>query len=113
MCNSMKAHFPARKRPTSVRWVPTRTQQEVRAQLRDIVLDLAPNPQPDVPDDALLVEDLEYHSLALLELAFALEDEFDLPPIDEESARNIRSIKDIEDYVLQQIDARSGTSPVT
>ncbi|MDO3702950.1 phosphopantetheine-binding protein [Micromonospora echinaurantiaca] len=88
--------------------MPTRTESEVRTQLRDIILDLAPNPQPEVTDEALLVEDLEYHSLALLELAFALEDEFDLPPIDEENARNIRSIKDIEDYVLRQMDAKNG-----
>lgn len=91
--------------------MPTRTEQEVRTQLRDIILDLAPNPQREVTDEALLVEDLEYHSLALLELAFALEDEFDLPPIDEENARNIRSIKDIEEYVFRQIDAKNATSP--
>lgn len=69
-------------------------------------MDLAPNPQPDASEDALLVEDLEYHSLALLELAFALEDEFDLPPIDEENARNIRSIKDIEEFALKQLEAK-------
>jgi len=86
--------------------VPTQTDQEVRAQIRAIIMDLAPNPQPDASEDALLVEDLEYHSLALLELAFALEDEFDLPPIDEENARNIRSIKDIEEFALKQLEAK-------
>jgi acyl carrier protein len=40
--------------------------------------------------NALLVEDLEYHSLALLEIASALEDEFDLRPIDEKTARQMR-----------------------
>jgi acyl carrier protein len=89
--------------------VQTRTGTEVRTQIREIVLELAPNPQPDAPGDVRLVEDLEYHSLALLELAFALEDEFDLPPIDEESVRDIRSAQDIEDYVLRQLaDKRAG-----
>lgn len=53
--------------------------------------------------DPLLVEELEYHSLALLELAFALEDEFDLQPIDEASVQSIKSASHIEDYVLRQL----------
>lgn len=87
--------------------VLTRTEQEVRTKIREIVLELAPHPLPDATGDALLVEDLEYHSLALLELAFALEDEFDLPPIDEQSAREVRSVKDIEEYVLRELDGKS------
>ncbi|MEE3922508.1 hypothetical protein V2I01_41850 [Micromonospora sp. BRA006-A] len=54
----------------------------------------------------LLVEDLEYHSLALLELAFALEDEFDLPPIDEQSVQNIRTAADIENHVVRQLESK-------
>jgi acyl carrier protein len=91
--------------------VPTQTEQEVRAQIRSIVLELAPSPEKGSAENALLVEDLEYHSLALLELAFALEDEFDLPPIDEQTAQNIRSAKDIEDYVLRQLAARDAEAP--
>ncbi len=70
------------------------------------MLELAPNPEKGASEeDVLLVEDLEYHSLALLELAFALEDEFDLPPIDEESVQNIKTARDIEDYVIRQLGA--------
>jgi acyl carrier protein len=96
-----------RRGPITLLDVPTRTEQEVRAKIREIVLELAPHPQPEATGDVLLVEDLEYHSLALLELAFALEDEFDLPPIDEQSAREIRSAKDIEDYVLRELNDKS------
>lgn len=88
--------------------MPTKTEAEVRTQIREIVLELAPNPQAATTGEVRLVEDLEYHSLALLELAFALEDEFDLPPIDEESARTIRSAQDIEDYVLRQLADKRG-----
>jgi acyl carrier protein len=46
-----------------------------------------------------LVEDLGYHSLALLELAFALEDEFALPAMDAEQAQKISTMLDVEEYV--------------
>jgi acyl carrier protein len=91
--------------------VPTHTEEEVRTQIRAMILELAPNPEKGSVEDALLVEDLEYHSLALLELAFALEDEFDLPPIDEKTAQSIRSAKDIEEYVVRQLADRVAEAP--
>ncbi|MYW93117.1 acyl carrier protein [Amycolatopsis rubida] len=81
----------------------TRTEAEVRSQIREIVLELAPGSPEETSTDPMLVEELEYHSLALLELAFALEDEFDLPPIDEASVQTIKTARDIEDYVLSQL----------
>jgi acyl carrier protein len=84
--------------------MPVRTEQDVRSTIREVVLELAPNPSSGSADGKLLVEELEYHSLALLELAFALEDEFDLPPIDEESVQHIRTTTDIEDYVVSQLE---------
>ncbi len=74
--------------------------------MRELVLELAPNPEKGDQDEVLLVEDLEYHSLALLELAFALEDEFDLPPIDEQSVQNIRTAADIENHVVRQLESK-------
>ncbi|MFF4579776.1 hypothetical protein [Streptomyces sp. NPDC001389] len=89
-----------------------RTEEDTRRQIREIVISMAPeagaadatDPDPD------LVETLGYHSLALLELAFALEDEYALPPIDQESAQGIRKVSDVEDYVLAQLrqDAADG-----
>ncbi len=81
-------------------------EEQTRARVRELVLELAPNPDKGAGEDVLLVEDLEYHSLALLELAFALEDEFDLPPIDEASVQNIRTARDIADHVVQQVRDR-------
>jgi acyl carrier protein len=75
-------------------------EAEVRTLIGRIVRELAPNPGTAQGDDLTLVDDLEYTSLALLELAFTLEDEFELPPIDEETARSIVTIRDIEEHVL-------------
>ncbi|MBF5029970.1 hypothetical protein IRY44_09470 [Micromonospora sp. ANENR4] len=81
-------------------------EQQTRKRVRELVLELAPNPEKGDQDEVLLVEDLEYHSLALLELAFALEDEFDLPPIDEQSVQNIRTAADIENHVVRQLESK-------
>jgi acyl carrier protein len=81
-----------------------RSEQEVRAVVRSVVRELAPNPDgPGPGTDPRLVEDLEYHSLAILELAFTLEDEFDLPPIDEAAAREIQTLQAVEDFVVNKL----------
>jgi acyl carrier protein len=78
------------------------------ADVRDIVMgvlrQLAPEPQRFGESRELhLVDDLGFHSLALLELAFAIEDEFDLPSIDEETGRAIRTTEQVLQYVLSQL----------
>ena len=87
--------------------VEQRSEETVRGYVADIVLELAPNPdgRPAEPG-ARLVEDLGFHSLALLELAFTLEDEFDLPPIDEATARQITTVQAIGDHVVQILGSR-------
>lgn len=74
--------------------------QETRAKVRSIIIELAPNPAGAKPDTTRLVEDLEYHSLALLELGFTLEDEFNLPPIDQEQVQHITTVEEVENLVL-------------
>ncbi|MEU6217669.1 hypothetical protein ABZ845_09130 [Streptomyces sp. NPDC047022] len=80
------------------------TESAVRAAILSIVRQLAPDPE-GFPDEgpAHLVNDLGYHSLALLELAFAVEDDFDLPPIDEETGRKIATSEDVIAYVVGQL----------
>jgi acyl carrier protein len=73
--------------------------------IRRIVSQLAPANVDGLTPDARLIEDLGYHSLALLELAFALEDEFSLPPLDEQTARKIRTVRDVEDLVAERLSA--------
>jgi acyl carrier protein len=78
------------------------TELELRKAVRSIILEIAPNANQQPFDKARLVEDLGYHSLALLELAFALEDEFDLRPIDEPTARKIVTLMDVENHVVKE-----------
>lgn len=74
--------------------------QDARARIRQIIIELAPHPEGARPDATRLVEDLEYHSLALLELGFTLEDEFALPPIDQEQVQHITTVEEVEELVL-------------
>lgn len=84
----------------------TSVDPATRDSVKEIVWELAPNQQADRRDEARLVDDLEYTSLTLTELAFTLEDEFDLPPIDEATARSIATVGDICDHVMRELRAR-------
>jgi acyl carrier protein len=87
--------------------VDGRSEEDLRASVKAIVLELAPNPDQVAGEgSSRLVEDLGFHSLALLELAFTLEDEFDLPPIDETTARQITTIDAVSDHVVSSVRAR-------
>jgi acyl carrier protein len=90
-----------------------RWEEEVRATIRSLIMELAPYPDETAGGDARLVDDLGFHSLALLELAFTLEDEFDLPPIDEETARRITTIASVEDHVVADLKARGEPADTT
>lgn len=83
-----------------------RTEDEIRTGVRTIILDMAPNPDPAFGPEASLTKDLGYHSLALMEVAFALEDEFDLDPIDEDTARKITTVGAVQDLVVQRVAER-------
>jgi acyl carrier protein len=85
--------------------VAVRTEPEVRALIREIVRELAPNPEVPPDSERSLIDEMEYTSLALLELAFTLEDEFELPPIDEETARGILTVADVENHVVAGLRA--------
>ena len=76
-------------------------EQEVRATVRAIVLRFAPEPGGD--PEGSLIEELAYHSVALLELAFAVEEAFGLRPMDMQTARGIHCSADLEAYVLAEL----------
>ncbi|MGO9958538.1 MAG: acyl carrier protein [Solirubrobacteraceae bacterium] len=80
--------------------VPVRDEADIRGLIGQIVRELAPNPDGPEGSDGKLIDDFEYTSLALLELAFTLEDEFELPPIDEETGRRILTVRDVENHVV-------------
>lgn len=85
----------------------TRSESDVRQLIRMLVRELAPSPEGLSVENPRLIEDLGYHSLALLELAFTIEDEFGLEPIDQESAQRILTSSDVESYVVERIFAAS------
>ncbi len=81
-----------------------RTEAEVREHICGLINQLAPDGAGVETDGPLhLINDLGYHSLALLELAFAIEDDFDLPPIDEETGRKLVTDEDIICHVVTQL----------
>jgi acyl carrier protein len=88
----------------------TRSEDEIRDVIRGIVLELAPEPDRTLGDDARLQDHLAYHSLALMELAFTLEDEFDLLPVDEATGRAIQTIGDVQEHVLAELRARDAAA---
>lgn len=47
-------------------------------------------------------EDLDADSLDLVELMMALEEEFDIKEIDEETARNLKTVGDVVDFIGAQ-----------
>jgi acyl carrier protein len=80
------------------------SREQVHAIISQVSGELAPAGTDGViTADARLVDDLGYHSLALLELAFTIEDEFSLDPIDAETAAGIVTVGDVEDYVAAQL----------
>lgn len=93
--------------PSSTPDRKTRSEQDVRTLIRNLIVELAPNPDGAPPgQEARLIDELEYHSLALIEMAFTLEDEFDLEPIDETAASRIITTTDVEEFVVGQLRER-------
>lgn len=76
---------------------------ELPAAVHAAVLEVAPAKRPAVDAATRLVDDLGFHSLALLELAYLLEDEFELPPLDVETARGIVTVGDVVEHVRAEL----------
>lgn len=79
------------------------SEDEIRAKVLTVIADMAPKQDVTLTHDMVLAQDLDYHSLALMEMAFALEDEFDLDPIDEKTARQITTVGAVQDLVVRKI----------
>jgi acyl carrier protein len=76
---------------------------ELPAAVHAAVLEVAPEKRAAVDAGTRLVDDLGFHSLALLELAYLLEDEFELPPLDVETARGIVTVGDVVEHVRGEL----------
>ena len=60
--------------------------------------------QPDaVTEETEFVADLSADSLDVVELAMSIEEEFDLPEIEEEDIKSIQNVGDLVAYVVKNI----------
>jgi acyl carrier protein len=104
------ANFPpAPSATTTAR--PPRTETNVRETVRSIVIEVSPERDESASASTGLIEGLGFNSLALVELAFTLEDEFDLAPIEEVTARRITTLAAVQDHVVDELSARGEIVP--
>jgi acyl carrier protein len=89
------------------------SNSEVEATIKRLIIDLCPGGAAGMTEQSSLTEDLGYHSLALVELAFALEDSFDLDPIDRVTAMEIRTVGDVLRYVSGKVAERGSLAEMS
>lgn len=78
--------------------------RELTRVIGTVVGRLAPTPVPYAEPDQRLIEDLGYHSLALVELTFLLEEMFTLEQIEPEEAARIAVVGDVTAYLAGVLD---------
>jgi acyl carrier protein len=76
----------------------------LRELIRDVVVGLAPDAGAAVDEGTLLRDGLGYDSLALAELAFALEEIFRLPPMPTDETVDVTTVGDVESLVVRLIE---------
>ncbi len=75
-------------------------QREMVAQrVRRILADKLRRPAAEIDLNAALVQDLNFDSLEIVELVFALEKEFGLEEIPDDEAEKLRTVMDIVEYI--------------
>jgi len=75
--------------------------QEVSAKVRELIGEMSPLGAQQASPEQNLVDDLGYDSVSFLELALAIEAEFDIFAIDEEQAASLVTVGDIEELMVK------------
>ena len=83
------------------------TEDERAERVRELVGAMSPLGGREVSSSDRVVDDLGYDSVALLELALALEVEFDLQAIGEDQAVDLLTVGDIE-HLVDQLARKPG-----
>lgn len=83
-------------------------EQDTRRRVRELIADSCPRGASAVDSADTLVADLGYDSLALIELFFQLETEFQVGELDSEKAVDMVTVADIEEFVLTIMRAQAG-----
>jgi acyl carrier protein len=84
---------------------------QVRAVVHEVVRLIAPFPLAAVTDEQELVSHLSFHSLALAELSFTLEDLFSLDAVTPEQAMSMSTVGDISDLISKAVADDAATLP--
>ena len=74
------------------------TTEEIRAQLAELVNDVAGVPVEDVQLDKSFVDDLDIDSLSMVEVVVAAEEKFDVKIPDDE-VKNLKTVGDAVAYI--------------
>ena len=83
----------------------------VPAIVHEVVRLVTPQRPAEVRDGQQLIGDLGFHSLALAELAFTLEDLFGLDAITPERAMTLKTVGDISELILASIGTDQARVP--
>src|SRR5512133_2474319 len=79
-------------------WTTTATTEEIRADLADIVNEVAGIPADDVQVDKSFVDDLDVDSLSMVEVVVAAEEKFDVKIPDDE-VKNLKTVGDAVAFI--------------
>jgi acyl carrier protein len=79
------------------------SHDDIAARVRDLVGSLVPAGARQVGSSDRLIEDLGFDSVAILELALALEVEFDLQEIEEDQTVGLVTVGDIENVIAKAV----------
>jgi len=93
----------------------TAVQDAPRAWIDDVVARIVGRVAPDEPSevgpDDMLVADLGYNSILFIELAFALEELFQLESLTFEDVPPTGSVRQIQEYIAEKVAAGSAVAP--
>jgi acyl carrier protein len=82
----------------------TRSEQQILDALRGILTEIAGVPAEEVQPDRTLVDDLAIDSLTLVEVAAAVQDEFNVE-VPDEGLKDLKTIGDVVALVQQAVAA--------
>jgi acyl carrier protein len=80
--------------------------QQIDEQVKEIICVQSLAEEKEVTPDASLRDDLDMDSLDLVEMVMALEEEFDLTEIPDETAEGFKTVQEVIDYVTKRVSAR-------
>ena len=79
--------------------------EDTVSRVREIIGEMSPARVDDATPDQRLIDDLQYESISFMELALALEAEFNLFSFDEERAGEMVTVGDVEKLIADLVVA--------